>query len=110
MDAPGPKATLEELKNIMRFWLGMGCDGFRVDMAGSLVKHDENGKGTIKLWQNVRGFLIKNSSKPQWFLNGASQINLCSGFHMDFLLHFGPSHYNYLFRCENPFFAAKIFF
>ncbi|MGN0618709.1 MAG: alpha-amylase family glycosyl hydrolase, partial [Ruminiclostridium sp.] len=29
----GPKATLEELKNIMRFWLGMGCDGFRVDMA-----------------------------------------------------------------------------
>ena len=31
----GPRATLEELKNIMRFWLGMGCDGFRVDMAGS---------------------------------------------------------------------------
>ncbi len=59
MDAPGPKATLEELKNIMRFWLGMGCDGFRVDMAGSFVKHDENGKGTIKLWQNVRGFLDK---------------------------------------------------
>jgi len=43
----------------MRFWLGMGCDGFRVDMAGSFVKHDENGKGTIKLWQNVRGFLDK---------------------------------------------------
>lgn len=75
MDAPGPKATLEELKNIMRFWLGMGCDGFRVDMAGFLIKHDENGKGTIKLWQNVRGFLDKEF--PQWFLNGASQINLC---------------------------------
>ena len=59
MDAPGPKATLEELKNIMRFCLGMGCDGFRVDMAGFLIKHDENGKGTIKLWQNVRGFLDK---------------------------------------------------
>ena len=24
---------------------------------------------------------------------------------MDFLLHFGPSHYNDLFRCENPYFA-----
>ena len=26
---------------------------------------------------------------------------------MDFLLHFGPSHYNDLFRCENPFFAGN---
>ena len=26
---------------------------------------------------------------------------------MDFLLHFGPSHYNDLFRCDNPFFAAS---
>lgn len=24
---------------------------------------------------------------------------------MDFLLHFGPSHYNDLFRCEHPFFS-----
>jgi len=35
MDDEGPKATLAELKNIMRFWLQMGCDGFRVDMEGS---------------------------------------------------------------------------
>ena len=108
MDAPGPKATLEELKNIMRFWLGMGCDGFRVDMAGSLVKHDENGKGTIKLWQNVRGFLDKEFPEAamvsEW---GEPDKSLQGGFHMDFLLHFGPSHYNDLFRCENPFFAAS---
>lgn len=26
---------------------------------------------------------------------------------MDFLLHFGPSHYNDLFRCEHPFFAKE---
>ena len=108
MDAPGPKATLEELKNIMRFWLGMGCDGFRVDMAGSLVKHDENGKGTIKLWQNVRGFLDKEFPEAamvsEW---GEPDKSLQGGFHMDFLLHFGPSHYNDLFRCENPFFTAS---
>ena len=108
MDAPGPKATLEELKNIMRFWLGMGCDGFRVDMAGSLVKHDENGKGTIKLWENVRGFLDKEFPEAamvsEW---GEPDKSLQGGFHMDFLLHFGPSHYNDLFRCENPFFAAN---
>ncbi len=35
---PGPRASLEELKNVMRFWLSMGCDGFRVDMAHSMVK------------------------------------------------------------------------
>lgn len=108
MDAPGPRATLDELKNIMRFWLGMGCDGFRVDMAGSLVKHDENGKGTIKLWQNVRGFLDKEFPEAamvsEW---GEPDKSLQGGFHMDFLLHFGPSHYNDLFRCENPFFAAS---
>ena len=53
----GPQATLEAMKNVMRFWLGMGCDGFRVDMAGSLVKNDPESKGTIALWQNVRAFL-----------------------------------------------------
>lgn len=41
----------------MRFWIGMGCDGFRVDMAGSLVKNDEDGKGNIALWRKVRAFL-----------------------------------------------------
>lgn len=92
----------------MRFWLGMGCDGFRVDMAGSLVKHDEDSKGTIKLWQNVREFL--NEEFPQaamvseW---GEPDKSLQGGFHMDFLLHFGPSHYNDLFRCEEPYFSGR---
>ena len=26
---------------------------------------------------------------------------------MDFLLHFGPSHYNDLFRCDEPFFSGR---
>lgn len=26
---------------------------------------------------------------------------------MDFLLHFGPSHYNDLFRCEHPYFSSE---
>ena len=108
MDDDGPKATLEEMKNIMRFWLSMGCDGFRVDMAGSLVKHDDDGKGTIKLWQNVREFLNKEfpdaAMVSEW---GEPDKSLQGGFHMDFLLHFGPSHYNDLFRCEEPFFSSR---
>lgn len=108
MDAEGPQATIAELKNIMRFWLGMGCDGFRVDMAGSLVKGDPDGKGTIKLWKGIRAFL--DEEYPQAVLVsewGEPDKSLQGGFHMDFLLHFGPSHYNDLFRCEEPFFSDR---
>lgn len=108
MDSEGARATLEELKNVMRFWLGMGCDGFRVDMAGSLVKHDEDGKGTIRLWQNVREFLDEEFPQAamvsEW---GEPDKSLQGGFHMDFLLHFGPSRYNDLFRCPEPYFSNR---
>lgn len=108
MEDEGPKATLEELKNIMRYWLLLGCDGFRVDMAGSLVKHDEEGKGTIALWQKVRKFLDEEfpdaAMVSEW---GEPDKSLQGGFHMDFLLHFGPSHYNDLFRCDEPYFSSR---
>ena len=108
MDAPGPRATLEELKNIIRYWMTVGCDGFRVDMAGSLVKHDTDSQGTIRLWQEVRDFLNEEfpmaAMVSEW---GEPDKSLQGGFHMDFLLHFGPSHYNDLFRCEEPFFSDR---
>ena len=108
MDADGPQATLQAMKDVMRFWLKMGCDGFRVDMAGSLVKGDPDGKGTIRLWQNVRAFLDQEfpdaAMISEW---GEPDKSLQGGFHMDFLLHFGPSHYNDLFRCERPFFSGN---
>lgn len=104
----GPQATIEAMKDIMRFWLGMGCDGFRVDMAHSLVKCDEDSKGTMEVWKNIRAFLDEEYPKAamisEW---GEPDKSLQGGFHMDFLLHFGPSHYNDLFRCENPFFAGN---
>lgn len=108
MDDEGPKATLEEMKNVMRFWLGLGCDGFRVDMAGSLVKNDEDGKGNIQLWHKVRAFLDEEFPEAalvsEW---GEPDKSLQGGFHMDFLLHFGPSHYNDLFRCDEPYFSSR---
>lgn len=108
MDAAGPMATRQEMKNIMAFWLGLGCDGFRVDMASSLVKNDPDFKGTISLWQDVRSFLDKKFPEAvlvsEW---GMPDKSIEGGFHMDFLLHFGPSHYNDLFRCEQPFFSKR---
>lgn len=92
----------------MRFWLQMGCDGFRVDMAGSLVKNDPDGLGTIRLWQTIRPFLDKEFPEAamvsEW---GEPDKSLQAGFDMDFLLHFGPSHYNDLFRCEEPYFSTR---
>ena len=96
------------MKEVMRFWLQAGCDGFRVDMAGSLVKNDEDSKGTIRLWQDIRAFLDQEFPAAvmvsEW---GEPDKSLAGGFHMDFLLHFGPSHYNDLFRCEEPWFSRR---
>ena len=104
----GPQASLAAMMDVMRFWLGMGCDGFRVDMAASLVKNDPDGTGTIALWQKVRAFLEKDYPEAamvsEW---DEPEKSLQGGFHMDFLLHFGPSHYNDLFRCEEPFFSDR---
>lgn len=107
MDAEGPTATRNEIKNIIRFWLGMGCDGFRVDMAGSLVKNDPDGKGTIAFWQDIRAFLDKEFPNAAFISEwGEPNKSLLGGFHMDFLLHVGPTHYMDLFRNE-PFFSKK---
>ncbi len=92
----------------MRFWLGMGCDGFRVDMAESLVKNDPEKKGTIRVWKQIREFLDKEfpdaAMVSEW---GDPQRSLEGGFHMDFLLEFGTSHSNDLFRCKEPYFSSR---
>ena len=106
--SPAAEATRKEMENVMRFWLQCGCDGFRVDMAGSLVKNDPDGEGTIALWQKIRKFLDREFPQAvlvsEW---GEPEKSLAGGFHMDFLLHFGPSHYNDLFRCAHPFFSKE---
>ena len=108
MDAPGPMATREAMKDVMRFWMSMGCDGFRVDMAGSLVKNDEGQEATIQLWQDFRKFMDEEfpdcALLSEWGNPGRS---LRGGFHMDFLLHFGPSHYLDLFRVDEPYFSRR---
>ena len=107
-DDEGPQKTLKEMIDVMRFWLTMGCDGFRVDMASSLVKDDVESRGTIKLWKKVRKFLDEEFPQAaliaEW---GEPSKSIPGGFHMDFLLQFGSSHYNDLFHLENPFFDGN---
>ncbi len=108
IDDEGPQATIAAMEDVMRFWLGMGCDGFRVDMAESLVKNDPEKKGTIRVWKQIREFLDKEfpdaAMVSEW---GDPQRSLEGGFHMDFLLEFGTSHSNDLFRCKEPYFSSR---
>ena len=107
VDSPEATATREELLRIIRFWLGLGCDGFRVDMAGSLVKNDDDQAETIRLWQNLFAQVRKDFPEAAFVSEwGEPDKALLAGYDMDFLLHFGPSHYNDLFREENRYFAA----
>lgn len=99
-DHPDCLATAEALKDVMRFWLDQGADGFRVDMADSLVKNDEEKVATAKIWRGVREMLDKDYPEvamvAEW-CNPERAINN-AGFHMDFYLdHYGNG-YSRLFR------------
>ena len=100
IDAPGPLANREAMKDIMRYWLNLGCDGFRVDMADSLVKNDHGTKeATMKVWQDIAGAihaefpeaaLVSEWNNPQQALN--------CGFDMDFFLNWDGNGYSNLLR------------
>ncbi len=109
MEDSGPLATLEALKDIMRFWLKMGCDGFRVDMAAWCVKNDdEERSGNIALWKKIRLFLDEEFPEAamvsEW---GNPDQSLRGGFYMDFQLMEQGTHYEELFRCEEPYFSSR---
>ena len=76
-------------------------------MAGSLVKEDPDYYWTKQLWRQVRAHLDETHPDAVLISEWGDPVNaLHSGFDMDFLLHFGPSHYLDLFR-ENPYFSAS---
>ncbi len=89
LNAPAALATREALKDIMRFWLSRGCDGFRVDMAASLVKKDdENKSGTSAVWRDVRRMLeleFPEAAMVSEWCNPSRSLR--AGFDMDFYLY-----------------------
>lgn len=102
LDHPECVATREALRDIMRFWLDKGADGFRVDMAQSLIRgHDEKKRiaALQTFWQGIRqwidlkypeAILVSEWSFPTYAID--------AGFHIDFMLHFETIAYNSLFR------------
>ena len=76
IDDEGPQATIAAMEDVMRFWLGMGCDGFRVDMAESLVKNDPEKKEPSVYGNRSESSWTKNFRMQQWYLSGAIRRDL----------------------------------
>ena len=110
MDHPDVVALREELKKVVRFWMDMGADGFRADMAGALVKSENiegddqffrvQEDGTQNFWREIRhifdteypqGFMVSEWSYPRSALDGC--------FHVDFYHWFDG--YNDLLQKES---------
>lgn len=110
-DHPDVLALQEELKNVLRFWMDMGADGFRADMAGALVKNanvtgndqffNTRDEGTKIFWNKIRhimdneypgSFMVAEWSLPEAALDGG-------GFHADFYHWFGG--YNDILQKES---------
>lgn len=111
IDHPDILELQKELKKVLRFWMDMGADGFRADMAGALVKNanmtgndqffNTRDEGTKKFWNEIRtimdkeypgSFMVAEWSHPESALLGG-------GFHADFFHWFQG--YNDLLQKES---------
>jgi glycosidase len=107
---PDVNAMKEEMKRVFRFWMDMGADGFRADMAGALVKTSgvegnqqfftTQEEGTKSFWRDIRAVL--NKEYPDAFIVAewsypVSALDGC--FHADFFHWFEG--YNDLFQKES---------
>lgn len=90
IDSKEAYATQDAMIDVMRFWLTLGVDGFRVDMAACLVKNDDGEIGTMTAWKRMFGKIreefpeavfVSEWSNPKRALN--------CGFNMDFYLDHG---------------------
>jgi maltose alpha-D-glucosyltransferase/alpha-amylase len=86
VDAAGPRAVRRELQNIITFWLDKGIDGFRVDLASSLVKNDPDKSATIALWKELTAWYHQKFPQgvliAEWF---NPKQSIAAGFDIDFL-------------------------
>ncbi|HPT12714.1 MAG TPA: alpha-amylase family glycosyl hydrolase, partial [Bacteroidales bacterium] len=103
-------AMREEMKNVVRYWMSLGADGFRADMAGALVKtsniagneqfFNTHEDATKKFWQEIRGMLKKDYPQAFMVSEWSYPVSALDGcFDADFFHWFEG--YNDLFQKES---------
>lgn len=95
------KPLRKEIVNIMRYWLSKGIDGFRCDLASSLVKNSKTGEGIDWLWRQLISEIKKEYPEAVFIAEWCNPIRSVkgAGFDVDFILH-ENKWYNDLFRNE----------
>lgn len=105
-DHPAAVENQNELIRILDFWFKRGADGFRVDMASSLIKNDPEKTGCIRLWNRIRKWMDENYPEniliSEW---SKPDQSIPAGFHIDMLIHNTNVCLTALFRHEH--FAHK---
>ena len=110
IDHPDVLAVREEMKKVFRFWMEMGADGFRADMAGALVKSgnvegnqqffETHEDGTKNFWREIRETLNKDFPEAFIVSEWSYPIAALDGcFHADFFHWFEG--YNDLYQKES---------
>ncbi|MBO8130868.1 MAG: glycosylase [Candidatus Marinimicrobia bacterium] len=107
---PDILALHEELIKVLRFWMDMGADGFRADMAGALVKnanvtkndpeYNNRDEATKEFWRKIRNII--DNDYPDAFMVaewGYPEVALDNCFHADFF-HWFPG-FNDLYQKES---------
>ncbi|MDR2867343.1 MAG: hypothetical protein LBV55_01605 [Acholeplasmatales bacterium] len=98
---PRAEKNYHRLIKIIQFWLNKGIDGFRVDMADSLVKNDPQKQATCWLWRKIFSEL-----RPKYpeavFISEWSHCQALNeaGFDVDFMLDHSWNPYSRLLRLE----------
>lgn len=99
---PVCEAVHEEVIKIIKFYLALGIDGFRVDLANSIVKDDEEGKYSCLVWRKIFG-KVREEYPETIFVSewGQPRFAVKNGdYDIDFLTHCFDDGYNNLFRKE----------
>ena len=100
------RATRDAMADVMRFWLSHGCDGFRVDMANSLVKADDENKSyTSALWRGLFSELRSEFPEAAWVAEWSWpwQALKLAEFDMDFYLDHEENGYHALVRRKDAY-------
>lgn len=92
----------EEVIKIIKYWMAIGIDGFRVDMAESIVKDDVEGKYSCEIWRKIfekvreeypEAIFVSEWGQPKYAVKNGD-------YDIDFLTHNFDDGFTNLFRKE----------